>query len=126
MQQSVSSSDSDPDEETKQAPKTSLKIKSATIARTKLSSVCSANSDGSSFKEAVADGQILDMSGLEDDESAFMSANGITKNRVRSNSNNNPNLIPPNLTGQNAAALSKVNKQASNDQGARQGYFNTQ
>jgi hypothetical protein len=105
MQQTVSSSDSDPDEETKQPPKDSLKIKSATIARTKLSSVNSANSDGSSFKEAVADGQILDMSGLEDDESAFMDVNGLKKNRARSNSNDDPNFITPNLTGQNATAL---------------------
>lgn len=71
MQQSMSSSESDSNEETKQPPKDQINPKSVMIAKTKLSSVHSANSDGSS-KEVISHGQNSDISGLEDNESAFI------------------------------------------------------
>jgi hypothetical protein len=67
----MSSSDSDSNEETKQPPKDQIKPKSVIIAKTKLSSIHSANSDGSS-KEVISHGQNSDNSGLEENESAFI------------------------------------------------------
>ena len=81
----MSSSDSDSNEETKRPPKDQIKPKSATLAMTKLSSVNSANSDGSSAQEKISHGQNSDISGLEDNESALIDEKSLKKAKIASN-----------------------------------------